>query len=254
MVDQPQATPPHAAQKHAAEAASFPVFVRGLLADGWATVRSWSPLRWFGTILVASALGAAFIFINVPDLASLRAAAANLGGWFVVALWAGYVVFTLFPLPRTIWTVAAGLLLGPWLGMTVALSALTVSAGISFLAVRHLLGGWLTPRLTHPTIAMINAHLARRGWYAVANLRMVAGVPFSLLNYVAGLTAIPLGQFLAATALGSIPTTALGVFFGDALTGRPSGWILAAMAGLAAIGLAGIARDIYRARSLKSSL
>ena len=89
----------------------------------------------------------------------------------------------------------------------------------------------------------INAHLERRGWLAIASLRMVAGVPFSLLNYVAALTPVKLSHFTVATLLGSIPTTALGVFFGDALTGHTSPSIIVAMVAFAAIGMGGLYMD-----------
>lgn len=72
---------------------------------------------------------------------------------------------------------------------------------------------------------------------------MIAGVPFSILNYVCGLSGIPLGQFALATLIGSIPTTVLGVLFGDALTGSPEPWLIAVMAVLAAVGVAGMVID-----------
>ena len=89
----------------------------------------------------------------------------------------------------------------------------------------------------------INAHLERRGWLAIASLRMVAGVPFSLLNYVAALTPVKLSHFTLATLVGSIPTTALGVFFGDTLTGHTSPGIVLAMVVFAAIGAGGLYMD-----------
>ena len=71
----------------------------------------------------------------------------------------------------------------------------------------------------------------------------MAGVPFSILNYVAALTPIPVGQFTLATLIGSIPTTALGVFFGDALTGKSEPWLFVAMAILAVLGIGGLVLD-----------
>lgn len=79
------------------------------------------------------------------------------GSWFIVLFWIGYVVLTLFPLPRTLWTVSAGLLFGPATGLLIALTALTASAIIALLVVRGLLGDWMRPRLKHPAVAGINA-------------------------------------------------------------------------------------------------
>lgn len=191
------------------------------------------------------------LIVDVPDLAALRQWRADLGPWFVAALWGAYVVFTLFPIPRTIWTVASGVLLGPWQGLALSLSALTVSACITVVGLRTFLGRFPAP--SNPTLHLINEHLERRGWVAIFNLRMIAGIPFSLLNYAAALTAIPLGQFAVATLIGSIPTTALGVFFGDALTGQTSPWIIAAMVALALLGFTGLVRDYLRATRIKST-
>lgn len=218
-------------------------FAATLAADAVDSVRKWSLARWASVLLACAAVAAFMLLVDVPSLETLRAGAHSLGPWFIFAFGLGYVIFTLFPIPRTVWTVSSGILFGPWAGMAVSLTALTCSAMIAFLVVRNLLGDWIRPRLKHPAVASIDARLAARGWLAIASLRMVAAAPFSLVNYVAALTRIPLSQFTAATALGSIPTTALGVFFGDALISGSNPWIILTMALLALLGIAGLVLD-----------
>ncbi|MCQ9332595.1 TVP38/TMEM64 family protein [Corynebacterium phoceense] len=225
-------------------------FVRTVLADAARTIQGWSLKRWLQAAMILGIVVAFIVFVDVPDLSTLRSWATRLDPWFPFVFWLGYVTFTLFPLPRTIWTVAAGILFGPVEGLLLALTALTVSAAISFLVVRRLLGDWMRPRLMHPAVFKLNAHLERRGWFAITSLRMVAGVPFSILNYAAALTPVPFGQFLLATALGSIPTTAMGVFFGETLTTGPNPWVITATIVLAAIGIAGLVLDAKVAREL----
>ena len=186
---------------------------------------------------------AVIFFVDLPGVEQLRTWADGAGSWFIALFWLCYVILTLFPLPRTIWTVSAGVLFGPVTGLAISLTALTVSAVIALLVVRGLLGEWMRPRLKHPAVAGINAHLERRGWLAIASLRLVAAVPFSLLNYAAALTAIPVGQFAVATLVGSIPTTAIGVFFGDLLTGQMHRGIIAAMIVCALVGIGGLILD-----------
>ena len=196
---------------------SFAEFLSGLLKDAVASISQWS---WTRRLIVAAttiAVLAVIFFVDLPGVEQLRTWADGAGSWFIALFWLCYVILTLFPLPRTIWTVSAGVLFGPVTGLAISLTALTVSAMIALLVVRGLLGEWMRPRLKHPAVAGINAHLERRGWLAIASLRLVAAVPFSLLNYAAALTAIPVGQFAVATLVGSIPTTAIGVFFGDLL-------------------------------------
>ena len=222
---------------------SFASFLAAVISDGARTLRGWSLQRWLLAIFLMVATVAFFSFVDIPDLQVLRAWADRLGPWFVFAFTASYVFFTQFPIPRTLWTVSSGILFGAWQGITVSLVALTLSAAISMLIVRTLLGDWIRPHLTHPAVFKINAHLERRGWLAIASLRMVAGIPFSILNYVAALTPISLPQFAVATFIGSIPTTVLGVLFGDKLIAGGSPWTILAFVFFAAIGIFGLFLD-----------
>ncbi|APT95020.1 membrane protein [Corynebacterium stationis] len=222
---------------------SFAEFLSGLLKDAVASISQWS---WTRRLIVAAttiAVLAVIFFVDLPGVEQLRTWADGAGSWFIALFWLCYVILTLFPLPRTIWTVSAGVLFGPVTGLAISLTALTVSAVIALLVVRGLLGEWMRPRLKHPAVAGINAHLERRGWLAIASLRLVAAVPFSLLNYAAALTAISVGQFAVATLVGSIPTTAIGVFFGDLLTGQMHPGIIAAMIVCALVGIGGLILD-----------
>ncbi|AMJ44624.1 TVP38/TMEM64 family protein [Corynebacterium stationis] len=222
---------------------SFAEFLSGLLKDSVASISQWS---WTRRLIVAAttiAVLAVIFFVDLPRVEQLRTWADGAGSWFIALFWLCYVTLTLFPLPRTIWTVSAGVLFGPVTGLAISLTALTVSAVIALLVVRGLLGEWMRPRLKHPAVAGINAHLERRGWLAIASLRLVAAVPFSLLNYAAALTAISVGQFAVATLVGSIPTTAIGVFFGDLLTGQMHPGIIAAMIVCALVGIGGLILD-----------
>lgn len=222
---------------------SFGSFCIQLAQSAWGSIRALSPRRWALLIALTLAGVTLFTWLGVPDLSQMRAAAARLGAWFPVAFTLGYVIFTQFPLPRTIWTVAAGILFGPWQGLVLSLFALTISAVLSLLIVRSLLGKWIRPHLAHPAVYTINAHLERRGWLAIASLRMIAGVPFSLLNYVAALTPISVSHFTVATVVGSIPTTVIGVFFGNALTGAVDPGIIVAFVVFALTGMGGLVLD-----------
>lgn len=185
----------------------------------------------------------AWTLLDVPPLATLRTWAQRTGPWFPLLFWLLYVLLTQFPIPRTLLTVSAGILFGSVRGILIALTATTVSAVISLLVVRSLLRDWVEPRLTHPAVGRINARLEQRGWLAVLSLRMIAAVPFSVLNYTAALTRVPVVPFAVATLLGSAPGTILVVLFGDTLTGQADPRFVAVMAVLAAVGVAGLVLD-----------
>lgn len=218
-------------------------FFNSLSRDAWAEFRSW-PL-WKKLVVIGGLIGVALITIvmELPSIITLRNWAGESGSAFVWFFCALYVVVTQFPIPRTFLTLASGLLFGPWLGTAVALGSTTVSAAISLLIVRGLLGDWMAPRLTHPAVSRINIRLEQRGWLAITSLRMIAAVPFSILNYVAALTSVPLVAFTVATAIGSAPGTVATVVLGNAFVDSGSLTAVSITLLLAGLGVLGIILD-----------
>ena len=66
-------------------------------------------------ILVAIAL-----LVPLPTAVQLRDWANSVGPWFPLAFLGAHIVMTVFPFPRTAFTLAAGLLFGPVLGVPLA--------------------------------------------------------------------------------------------------------------------------------------
>lgn len=183
------------------------------------------------------------VILDIPSLATLQQWSHAQGQWFAVTFFSLYVAITQFPIPRTLLTLSSGVLFGPVLGIAIALLATTTSAVISLLVVRRLLGGWIRPRLAHPGVRTISERLYRRGWVAVTSLRMIAAVPFSVLNYVAALTPVPVLGFAVATLVGSAPGTIITVMLGDSLATGANAQLLLATLGLAVLGVVGLVLD-----------
>ena len=108
---------------------------------------------------------------------------------------------------------ASGLLFGTALGTPISIAAATLGASLAFSLSRW----WAHDAvlaLAGPRLLALRDVLARRGFLSVLYARIAPGVPYNLVNYAAGLTAIPLRTFAAATALGASPRafayTALG--------------------------------------------
>jgi uncharacterized membrane protein YdjX (TVP38/TMEM64 family) len=53
-------------------------------------------------------------------------------------------------------------------------------------------------------------------------MRLVPAIPFSVLNYLCGLSAVRFWPYLVGTVVGIVPGTVAIVVLGDAVTGRPS--------------------------------
>ena len=218
-------------------------FLTSLAKDTHAAVRRWSPIKQgIVTLIIITAI-LIYVFVDVPSLSTLQTWARQAGHWFIVVFTLTYVLITQLPIPRTILTLSSGILFGPWLGIVIALAATTISAALSLSIVRYFLGEWMAPRLTHPAIAGINYRLKIRGWLAITSLRMIAGVPFSILNYTAALTSVPLLGFTVATLIGSAPGTIATVLLGNTLTGTADPKLMVVTLCLAAFGFIGLLVD-----------
>lgn len=157
------------------------------------------------------------VFVDVPTVATIRQWSENSGAWFPFAYFLLYVALTQFPIPRTVFTLTSGILFGPVLGFLLAVTATTAAALVSLVIVRFLARDWFREHLTNRRLLELDYHLEQRGWLTVLSLRMIAGVPFSLLNYACGLSSIRVVPYIVATAVGSAPNTLAVVLLGDAL-------------------------------------
>ena len=85
-----------------------------------ASVRQVSRTRLAVTAVAAAALVAVVLFVPLPTAVQLRDWASTVGPWFPLAFLAAHVVVTVLPFPRTPFTLSAGLLFGPALGVVIA--------------------------------------------------------------------------------------------------------------------------------------
>jgi uncharacterized membrane protein YdjX (TVP38/TMEM64 family) len=68
-------------------------------------------------------------------------------------------------------------------------------------------------------VAWTRARLDRSGLLAVTSLRLIPAIPFSVLNYAAGLSGVRFAPYLLGSVLGTAPGTIALVVLGDAVTG-----------------------------------
>ncbi|HYO00700.1 MAG TPA: TVP38/TMEM64 family protein [Mycobacterium sp.] len=219
--------------------------LRGIGAALVASARQVPRRRIVATAISAVILVAIVLLVPLPTALQLRDWATSVGPWFPLAFLAAHVVVTVFPFPRTAFTLSAGLLFGPLLGVGIALVASTLSAVIALFLVRAV--GWQLNRLVgHPRVEALNTRLEKRSWPTVLSMRMIPAVPFSVLNYAAGASAIRALPYTLATIVGLLPGTAAVVVFGDALTGNVSPLLFLISVCTASLGVTGL---IYEIRS-----
>jgi len=158
-----------------------------------------------------------------------------------------YAVATLTPLPKTVFSLAAGVIFGIPVGLGAVLAGAMVGAVAAFVLARALgkdtIHRWLGHRLDG-----LDRGLDQRGFITIVVARLVPVIPFTTTNYLAGLTSIPLSQFTAATALGILPASTAYVTLGAYGT-RPGAWpFWVALGALAILTLAGAALAVLRRR------
>lgn len=176
--------------------------------------------RILGILALLVALAAAAMLIPHPTVAEIRGWADTVGPSFVLVFFLVHTLVTIAPVPRTVFTLSAGLLFGAATGIAVSVAATTVSAVLALLLVRWIGRGAVASYLTHPAAKAVDLRLARRGWLAVGSLRLIAAAPFSVVNYCCAISSVRLVPYTLATIVGILPGTIGVVLLGDALTGR----------------------------------
>jgi uncharacterized membrane protein YdjX (TVP38/TMEM64 family) len=217
------------------------------------TARQIPPWKIVAVAVVIVAFATVAIVVPVPTAVEVRDWARSMGGWFPLAFLAAHIVVTVFPFPRTAFTLAAGLLFGTTLGVTLAILASTLSAVIAVVLVRAL--GWQLSRLvSHPAVEAVNARLRQRGWPVVMSLRLIPAVPFSMINYAAGASAVRMLPYALATVIGLSPGTLAVVVLGDAFTGHVSPLLVVVSLVTACLGLAILALDLRAHRRERAAV
>jgi uncharacterized membrane protein YdjX (TVP38/TMEM64 family) len=211
------------------------------------TARQVSRTRIVLTALAVAAIIAIVVVVPLPTAVQMRDWSSAMGAWLPIAFLGAHVVATVLPFPRTAFTLAAGLLFGPALGIAIAVTASTLSALVALLGVRGL--GWqLNSVRTHPAITELDTRLRTRGWPAVLSLRLIPAVPFSVLNYAAGASSVAVVPYFLATLVGLLPGTAAVVILGDAMTGNVNPLLVLVSLCTATVGIAGL---VYETRRLR---
>ena len=206
--------------------------VSGRAADGVGTVEAMRRKRMVGAAALAVLIVAALVVLGRlgPDglnAAAVQDAVRGVGAWAPALFVVLQVLVTVPPVPRTIFTVAAGLLFGSVLGVAIAVVATALSAVVAFWLVRLTGGGFMERFADRGPVVWTRRRLDRSGLLAVTSLRLIPALPFSLLNYAAGLSGVRFVPYLLGTVLGTAPGTVALVVLGDAVTGRVSPALLA---------------------------
>lgn len=125
------------------------------------------------------------------------------------------VVATVLFVPGSGSMMIAGYLFGFSMGTLVSATAIALGAQCAFLAGRLVARDWVAAKVANnPRLAAIEAGLREEAFLIVVLTRLSLVIPFNLLNYVYGITAVRGGLHFLATAVGMLIPVALYVYLG----------------------------------------
>ncbi len=141
---------------------------------------------------------------GLPDAAELRAQVESAGrvGWLVFA--GGYALLALTPTPKGAMTALGGLLFGWWLGAALSLAGALLGAVLA-MEVGRRIGRDAVDRLAGGRLERVDTLLREHGLGAVVALRLVPVLPYTVINYAAGLTGVSRRDYVLGSAIGMIP-------------------------------------------------
>ncbi len=142
----------------------------------------------------------------------------------------GVVVFILVlalsvlfaPIPNVPIFIAAGLAWGPVLGTIYCMIGLTLGSSVAFWVARKFGRKHLARLIGRHAASRIDHMVDTMGGRIVFWTRLMPGVNFDWISFVAGMTAVPFRTFIVFSFLGMLPPTAVTVAMGDGLTRNPA--------------------------------
>ncbi len=172
------------------------------------------------------ALAVGFLFLPIRQwFMDFEGYVASLGAVGPAVVTFAYIVTTVLFIPGSALTIGSGTLFGLKTGFFVVLVGANLGALCAFLLARTFLrekvASWAEG---NPKFRSLDRAIGGQGFKMVFLTRLSPAFPFTLLNYLLGLTAVRTGAYVLANLLGMLPGILLYVYIGaaarDALAGQ----------------------------------
>jgi len=134
-----------------------------------------------------------------------------------VLIFCAAFLLTAFAFPGALTlTVASGFLFGVIPGAFYVSASATAGAVLAFLFARYAFGNWVQ-RSYADSLKKFNREITRHGYSYLMVMRITPIFPFFLVNYLAGVTKMPLKTYVWTTFAGMLPGAFLYAFAGRQL-------------------------------------
>ncbi len=142
--------------------------------------------------------------------------------------------------PGTPLTLLTGSLYGVWVGTLIASIGNIIGATLACILARYLFEDYTKKLIVkYPRINMYGEKLKTHGLSTVLFLRLVPLFPFNVINFLLGVTPLPLRTYIIGSYFGMIPGTFLFVYLGGSLRSLSPGKILFGILGIIILTLVG---------------
>lgn len=198
--------------------------LKGKVNQGKITLRrlNWlkNPRYWVATVLLTSLLVVLLSPLNsVFDRDSLVKQFQNTDHCAACLFIVAHILLTVVCIPGTVLTVAGGVVFGLYWGTIWSAIGATLGAVGAFGVARYLFHDWASKRFgRYPMLQRFHVAVRGRPWQFVLLVRLVPITPFNLVNFLFGLTPVPVGIYALGTLVGIIPGTLAFTWLG--VTGK----------------------------------
>ncbi|MGE3413969.1 MAG: TVP38/TMEM64 family protein [Dehalococcoidia bacterium] len=189
--------------------------------------RAWTRVAVLGVIALSGVIYT--LRVGLPSVDEMQASITGAGAPGLVAFVLAYVVCSLVLLPKGLLSIVAGTVWGLGIGVAVVMTGAILGAIAAF-AVGRRLGRTAVEELAGRHLDSLDGVVERHGRLAIVVARLVPLIPFTVINYAAGVTTIRFADYVVGTAVGIVPGTvayvALGAYGTD-----PGSWEFGAAVG-----------------------
>jgi uncharacterized membrane protein YdjX (TVP38/TMEM64 family) len=172
---------------------------------------TWLRAAVLGLVVAAGVVVA--LAVDLPSVAAVRSWVDGAGAATWAAMVAGLALVLLTPVPRSALSVLLGAVAGFGPGLAVALTG-GLLGGLAAFGLGRALGRPAVTRLAGRRMAQVDRLMVDRGFWPLLVGRVLPAVPFVVLSYGAGLTAVRLSPYALSTAIGLVPSTVVQVGIG----------------------------------------
>lgn len=168
------------------------------------------------------------------------------GVWAPISYIVLYTLGTLLLLPSTPLNLSGGAIFGTAWGTIWTSIGAVIAAIVAFGFTRTIGRSWMARRMAGRWQAM-DAEIRHGGTFYIFAIRLLPIIPYGLVNFAAGLTAVRFRDYLLGTVLGTVPGVLPFVMLGSSgLQAMQTGEILPLLGALSLTGLLVAGSTAYR--------